>query len=194
MQSNATGNDDRVILIGITGGVAAYKMASLVSDLVQSDHEVVVAMTEAATRFIGPLTFQSLTGREVVVCPWTATEGLESPHIHLARIASVMLVAPCSMDMLGQLATGRCNNAVSLLAASIDRSRTPVLLAPSMNETMLDQPATRRNITQLAEDGFDIIEPAPGWQACRTEGRGRLPEPAELRVAIEDALANAVTE
>jgi len=192
--SNTTGNDDRVILIGITGGVAAYKMASLVSDLVQADHQVVVAMTEAATRFVGPLTFQSLTGREVVVCPWTATEGLESPHIHLARIASVMLVAPCSMDMLGQLATGRCNNAVSLLAASIDRSRTPVLLAPSMNETMLDQPATRRNITQLAEDGFDIIEPAPGWQACRTEGRGRLPEPAELRVAIEDALANAVTE
>ncbi len=194
MPSNTTGNDDRVILIGITGGVAAYKMASLVSDLVQADHQVVVAMTEAATRFVGPLTFQSLTGREVVVCPWTATEGLESPHIHLARIASVMLVAPCSMDMLGQLATGRCNNAVSLLAASIDRSRTPVLLAPSMNETMLDQPATRRNITQLAEDGFDIIEPAPGWQACRTEGRGRLPEPAELRVAIEDALANAVTE
>ncbi|HBZ97950.1 MAG TPA: hypothetical protein DEO57_08900 [Phycisphaerales bacterium] len=194
MPSNTTGNDDRVILIGMTGGVAAYKMASLVSDLVQADHQVVVAMTEAATRFVGPLTFQSLTGREVVVCPWTATEGLESPHIHLARIASVMLVAPCSMDMLGQLATGRCNNAVSLLAASIDRSRTPVLLAPSMNETMLDQPATRRNITQLAEDGFDIIEPAPGWQACRTEGRGRLPEPAELRVAIEDALANAVTE
>ncbi len=194
MPSNTTGNDDRVILIGITGGVAAYKMASLVSDLVQADHQVVVAMTEAATRFVGPLTFQSLTGREVVVCPWTATEGLESPHIHLARIASVMLVAPCSMDMLGQLATGRCNNAVSLLAASIDRSRTPVLLAPSMNETMLDQPATRRNITQLAEDGFDIIEPAPGWQACRTEGRGRLPEPAELRVAIEDALANTVTE
>ena len=183
-----------MILIGITGGVAAYKMASLVSDLVQADHQVVVAMTEAATRFVGPLTFQSLTGREVVVCPWTATEGLESPHIHLARIASVMLVAPCSMDMLGQLATGRCNNAVSLLAASIDRSRTPVLLAPSMNETMLDQPATRRNITQLAEDGFQIIEPAPGWQACRTEGRGRLPEPAELRVAIEDALANTVTE
>ena len=194
MPSNTTGNDDRVILIGITGGVAAYKMASLVSDLVQADHQVVVAMTEAATRFVGPLTFQSLTGREVVVCPWTATEGLESPHIHLARIASVMLVAPCSMDMLGQLATGRCNNAVSLLAASIDRSRTPVLLAPSMNETMLDQPATRRNITQLAEDGFQIIEPAPGWQACRTEGRGRLPEPAELRVAIEDALANTVTE
>ena len=182
-----------MILIGITGGVAAYKMASLVSDLVQSGRDVVVAMTEAATRFVGPLTFQSLTGREVVVCPWTATEGLESPHIHLARIASLMLVAPCSMDMLGQLAGGRCDNAVSLLAASIDRTRTPVLLAPSMNETMLDQPATRRNLAQLREDGFGIIEPAPGWQACRTEGRGRLPEPEELRSAIDAALVRAVS-
>jgi len=178
-----------MILIGITGGVAAYKMASLVSDLVQSGYEVVVAMTEAATRFVGPLTFQSLTGREVVTCPWTATEGLESPHIHFARTASLMLIAPCSMDMLGQLATGRCDNAVSLLAASIDRARTPVLLAPSMNETMLDQPATRRNIAQLAEDGFTLIEPAPGWQACRTQGRGRLPEPEELREAVETAMA-----
>ena len=183
-----------MILIGITGGVAAYKMAALVSDLIQSGHQVVVAMTEAATRFVGPLTFQSLTGREVVVCPWTATEGLESPHIHLARIASVMLIAPCSMDMLGQLAGGRCNNAVSLLAASIDRSRTPVLLAPSMNETMLDQPATRRNLAQLDEDGYGIIEPSPGWQACRTQGRGRLPEPDVLRDAIDVALKSTAVK
>ena len=178
----------QTILIGITGGIAAYKMASLVSELVQDGHSVVVAMTESATRFVGPLTFQSLTGREVVTCPWTAREGRESPHIHMARSAAAMLIAPCSMDMLSQLATGRCDNAVSLLAASIDRSRTPVLLAPSMNETMLDQPSTRRNIAQLDDDGFTIIEPTPGWQACRTEGRGRLPEPTELREALDHVL------
>lgn len=191
MSPTQTDNDDRVILIGVTGGIAAFKMASLVSELVQEGRSVVVAMTEAATRFVGPLTFQSLTGREVVTCPWTASEGRESPHIHLARCADAMLIAPCSMDMTAQLATGRCDNAVSLLAASIDRSRTPVLLAPSMNETMLDQPATRRNLAQLAEDGFRIIEPNPGWQACRTSGRGRLPEPEELHESLREALASA---
>jgi phosphopantothenoylcysteine decarboxylase/phosphopantothenate--cysteine ligase len=100
-----------------------------------------------------------------------------------------MLIAPCSMDMLAQLAAGRCDNAVSLLAASIDRTHVPVLVAPSMNETMYQQPATQRNLAQLAADGFTLLEPDAGWQACRTEGHGRLPEPAALRAALDVAMA-----
>lgn len=177
-----------LILVGITGGIAAYKTASLVSQLVQQGEEVVVLMTDAATRFVGPLTFQSLTGREVITSQWEPHEGLESPHIYLAREAKAMLIAPCSMDMLARLATGRSDDVVSLLAAAIDRDHVPVLLSPSMNATMFQQPATQRNLVQLAEDGFRIIEPATGWQACRTEGEGRMPEPDELNEALSAAM------
>ena len=88
------------------------------------------------------------------------------------------------MDMLAKLATGRTDDSVSLLAAAIDRRATPVLLAPSMNAVMLEQPATVRNLAQLRDDGFTVLEPAAGWQACRTEGAGRMPEPDELEAAL----------
>ena len=101
-----------------------------------------------------------------------------------------MLVAPCTMDMLAKLATGRTDDPVSLLASAIDRQTTPVILAPSMNATMLQQPATERNVAQLASDGFTILEPAEGWQACRTSGKGRMPEPEVLLEAIKATLAS----
>ena len=187
MPASETSKSQRRILIGICGGVAAYKMGEVVSTLVQSGHQVTVAMTRNAKRFVGPTTFRSLSGREVFINPWKHVESPESPHIALARESDVMLISPCTMDMLSKLVAGRADDAVSLLAASIDRSSCPVFLAPSMNATMLQQPATQRNLATLVEDGFRIISPSTGWQACRTDGAGRMPEPAELIASIESA-------
>jgi phosphopantothenoylcysteine decarboxylase/phosphopantothenate--cysteine ligase len=178
----------RRILLGLTGGIACYKMASVVSALVQRGAEVTVAMTESAARFVAPLTFQALSGRPVYTSPWDHVEAHDPQHVDLARRTEVALVAPCSMDMLAQLAGGHAADVVSLIVAAIDRARTPVLLAPSMNAVMLAQPATRRNLAILREDGFEVVEPAEGWQACRTEGAGRLPEPEALVEAVTAAL------
>jgi phosphopantothenoylcysteine synthetase/decarboxylase len=99
-----------------------------------------------------------------------------------------MLIAPCTMDMLAKLACGRTDDVVSLIASAIDLKKQPVLLAPSMNEVMWQQPSTQRNLRQLEKDGFHIIQPGSGWQACRTEGIGRLPEPDELLAAVRKEL------
>ncbi len=178
----------RRVLVGVTGGIAAYKTAALVSLLVKAGDEVTVAMTEAATRFVGALTFESLSGRRVYTNPFTSLNEPTSQHVDCARTADVMIVAPCSMNSLAKFAAGRADDAVSLLVAAIDRTRVPVLLAPSMNADMLAQPATRRNIATLTEDGFTMLEPDSGWQACRTDGCGRLPEPETLAAAIAAAV------
>jgi phosphopantothenoylcysteine decarboxylase/phosphopantothenate--cysteine ligase len=179
----------RRIIVGMTGGIACYKVASVVSALAQAEAEVTVAMTSAAQRFVAPLTFQSLSGRPVYTDQWEHIESSDPQHVSLARAADLMLIAPCSMDMLAKLAHGRTDDVVSLIAAAIDLAKQPVLLAPSMNETMLEQPSTRRNLAQLAEDGFHLVEPGTGWQACRTEGAGRLPEPEALIEAMKKLLA-----
>lgn len=178
----------RRAIIGLSGGIACYKVANVVSALVQHGAEVTVLMTDAAARFVTPLTFQSLSGRPVYTDQWTHIESQDPQHIHLARSAEVMLIAPCSMDMLARLASGRTDDVVSLVVSAIDRSRQPVLLAPSMNAVMYQQPAAQRNLAQLRDDGFSIIDPASGWQACRTEGVGRLPEPDTLLEAIAQHL------
>lgn len=178
----------RSIIVGLTGGIACYKVANVVSALAQRGATVTVVMTDAATRFVTPLTFQALSGRPVYTSPWDHIESSDPQHISLARAADLMLVAPCTMDMLARLATGRADDVVSLVAAGIDPRTTPVLLAPSMNATMWSQASTQRNLTQLEADGFRIVQPGDGWQACRTEGIGRLPEPDELLAAVVDVL------
>jgi phosphopantothenoylcysteine decarboxylase/phosphopantothenate--cysteine ligase len=179
----------RRILIGISGGVAAYKMADVVSRLIQGGDEVTVAMTRDAQRFVGKVTFASLSGRPVMTNPWKHPQSPESPHITLARETDLMLIAPATMNMLAKLTAGLADDAVSLLAASIDRKSCPVLVAPSMNETMLQQPATQRNLKALEADGFVVLTPDTGWQACRTTGAGRLPEPAALVDAVTQHLS-----
>jgi phosphopantothenoylcysteine decarboxylase/phosphopantothenate--cysteine ligase len=175
----------RRIIVGLSGGIACYKVAHIVSALAQEGAEVTVAMTEAATRFITPLTFQALSGRPVYTGQWQHIESHDPQHISLARSAELMLIAPCSMDMLAKLANGRTDDVVSLIAAAIDLKRQSILLAPSMNEVMWNQASTQRNLTQLRQDGFEIVAPATGWQACRTEGVGRLPEPQVLLAAVK---------
>jgi phosphopantothenoylcysteine decarboxylase/phosphopantothenate--cysteine ligase len=182
---------DRRIIVGVGGGIAVYKVAALVSALVQAGGEVTVAMTEAGARFVTPLTFQALTGRPVYTSQWEHVEAHDPQHVALARSADLMLIAPATMDILAKLATGRADDVVTLIAAAIDRTRQRVLVAPSMNAVMYRQPATQRNIAQLEDDGFVVIPPSSGWQACRTEGVGRLPEPAELMNAVTDALAGS---
>lgn len=174
----------RRIIVGVGGGIAAYKVCSVVSALAQAGADVTVAMTDGATRFVTPATFEALSGRAVYTSIWERVEHHDPQHIALSRGAALMLVAPCTMDLLARLASGRADDIVSLLVASIDRARCPVLLAPSMNDVMWTQPATQRNVSTLEADGFRIVSPEVGWQACRTVGTGRLPEPGELLDAI----------
>lgn len=179
----------RRVIVGVGGGIAAYKVCTVVSRLAQAGAEVTVAMTEAATRFVTPLTFQALSGRHAFVSQWEHVSSQDPQHVSLGRDADLMLIAPCTMDLCAKLAAGRTDDMVCLLASVIDRTRTPVLLAPSMNAAMYAQPATRRNLRTLTEDGFRVIEPAVGWQACRTDGPGRLPEPEDLLAAVAATLA-----
>ena len=170
-------NTSRHVIVGLTGGIACYKIAHVVSRLIQANVRVTVAMTDAATRFVTPLTFQSLSGMPVYTSQWEHIESQDPQHISLARKADLMLIAPCTMDMISKLANGRTDDVVSLIASAVDWSRQTILVAPSMNEVMLNQPATQRNLAQLKADGCEIIDPGEGWQACRTEGKGRLAEP-----------------
>jgi phosphopantothenoylcysteine decarboxylase / phosphopantothenate---cysteine ligase len=172
------------VLVCVTGGIAAYKSATLVSRLVQAGVKVTVAMTPGATKFVTPLTFQALSGRPVLTSAWDDADGADPQHIRLARSVSAAIVAPCTMDTLARLATGRTDDIVTLILSAVDRSQAPVLLAPSMNEVMWSQPATSRNVAQLKADGFKLIGPASGWQACRTVGAGRMSEPEDLFAAV----------
>lgn len=176
------------IIVGLSGGIASYKVADLVSTLVQSGVIVDVIMTEAATRFITPLLLESLSGRPVFDNQWKHVDGHSPQHIKIAGRADLMLIAPCTMDMLARVTHGFTDDPVSLVCSAIDRTNTPVLLAPSMNITMLAQPSTQRNIKLASEDGFTLLAPEEGWQACRAEGLGRLPDALTLITAIEKAL------
>jgi phosphopantothenoylcysteine decarboxylase/phosphopantothenate--cysteine ligase len=150
-------------------------------------------MTEPATRFVAPLTFQALSGNPVYTSPWQHTGANDPQHIALARQAHAAIVAPCTMDCMARLAAGSANDVVTLVLSAIGRSTTPVLLAPSMNTIMWNQPATQRNRAQLLEDGFSIIPPADGWQACREVGPGRMPEADQLLDALAAALNPGAT-
>ncbi len=180
---------ERRLLVCVCGGIAAYKTASVVSRLVQSGAEVTVAMTEAAQRFVGPATFQALSGRPVFTSAWDQFDDADPQHVRLAAGLDAALVAPCTMNTLARLAGGFADDAVTTTLSAVDRARVPVLLAPSMNAEMWSQPATRRNIAMLSEDGFTIVEPASGWQACRRDGAGRLPEPEVLIASLADVIA-----
>lgn len=176
------------VLVGVTGGIAAYKTATVVSRLVQAGALVTVAMTDGAARFVTPLTFQALSGRPVYTGVWEHIESQDPQHIRLAERARVAVVAPCTMHTLGKLAHGLTDDVVTLILSAVDRSRTPVLLAPSMNTVMWEQASTRRNVETLRGDGFVMIEPGVGWQACRHVGKGRMAEAEEIVAAVEGAV------
>ncbi|TVQ61177.1 MAG: hypothetical protein EA378_10045 [Phycisphaerales bacterium] len=178
----------RSVFVGVCGGIAAYKTATLVSRLAQAGADVTVAMTPGAARFISALTFQALSGRHVYTSPWEHVESQDPQHIALAERTDAAVVAPCTMDAMARLATGRGDDAVTLILSAIDRRRTPVLLAPAMNSVMWAQPATQRNRATLEGDGFAFVGPGEGWQACRHVGSGRMAEPEEIIESLARSL------
>ena len=180
--------DGRRIIVGITGGIACYKIAEVVSKLVQNGAAVNVLMTDSAARFITPLTFASLTGKAVFDSQWSFVEGHDPQHIRLAKNADAMLIAPCTMNMLAKLSHGLTDDPVSLVASAIDPANVPIILAPSMNTTMLGQASTQRNLQSLSNDGFTVLETQNGWQACKTVGQGRMEDPLSLIEALDEAL------
>lgn len=175
------------ILLGVTGGIAAYKAAELVRQFKKAGHEVQVVMTESATEFVGPVTFQALSGREVFTDMWDKQRGDTMAHISLTRWADVFVVAPATANFLAKLANGIADDLLSTLAAARE---CPLLVAPAMNKEMWANPANRRNIEQLKSDGVSILGPASGFQACGEVGEGRMLEAEEIALHVEAAFQN----
>lgn len=176
----------RHILLGVTGGIAAYKSAELVRLLIKAGHTVQVVMTEAASQFITSTTLQALSGRPVMTDAWDKSVDNGMPHIALSRAADLVLIAPASADFMAKLAHGFANDLLSSLCLA--RS-CPLMLAPAMNKQMWEHPATMRNAAQLRQDGVTLIGPAAGEQACGETGHGRMETPE----AIVDAITTFFT-
>ena len=183
--------DDRELLLGVTGGIAAWKSAELTSRLVQSGVGVTVVMTRAAAQFIGATTFEALTARPVYHDLFQPQEHFQGEHIGLARRAGLMVVAPASADFLAKTACGLADDLLSTLMLSFTG---PVLLAPAMNTEMWNKPAVRRNVKQLQDDGLHFVEPGHGWLSCGEVGAGRMAEPDEILRRVEQLLAAADNE
>lgn len=171
------------ILLGVTGGIAAYKAAELTRLLQKQGATVQVAMTEAATHFVGAVTFQALSGQPVFTDQWDARMANNMAHIDLSREADLVLVAPASADFLAKVAHGQADDLLTTLVLARD---CPLLVAPAMNRQMWENPATQRNAATLAADGITLLGPACGDQACGEVGAGRMLEPAEI---VEDLIA-----
>lgn len=175
----------REILLGVTGGIAAYKAADLCSKLMQAGAHVTVVLTEAAERFIGKTTFEALTGRPVYRDLFTPQEHPLGEHIGLSRRADLMAIAPASADFLAKAAHGLADD---LLTTLLLAATCPVLFAPAMNTEMWNKPATQRNLKQLREDGYHFMDPGSGWLSCGQTGPGRMAEPPEILEAIRRLL------
>lgn len=168
------------IVLGLSGGVACYKSAELARLLVKAGATVQVVMTEAAERFITPVTMQALTGRPVYGSQWDAREPNNMPHINLSREADAILIAPCSADFVARLVQGRADELLSLLCLARPIARVPLLLAPAMNREMWAHPATQRNLAQVVQDGATVLGVGNGDQACGETGDGRMLEAEEI--------------
>ena len=171
------------ILLGISGGIAAYKACELVRLLKKQGHEVSVAMSRAATEFVHPNTFQALSGNPVLVDTHGSGDGNGMAHINLTRAADVMLIAPATANTLAKIAHGVADNLLTNLAAA---RKCPLAVAPAMNVEMWFNPANQRNIAQLRQDGVHIFNPASGEQACGEVGVGRMLEAVELADLLAD--------
>ncbi len=175
------------ILLGITGGIAAYKSAELASRLVQAGAAVSVVMTRSARRFIGETTFEALTNRPVHTSLFSPREHPLGEHIGLARRAQLLVVAPASADCIAKFAHGLADDLLSTLYMAYTG---PVLAAPAMNSDMWAKPAVQRNLAQLKSDGIHFVDPGEGWLSCGTTGPGRMAEPDEIFERIGQLLGD----
>lgn len=167
----------KTILLGVTGGIAAYKAAALASALVKQHAAVEVVMTKNATEFIAPLTFEELTGRRVMVDTFDRNFQHQVEHISLAQRTDLMIVAPATANVCAKLAHGLADDMLTTTALAC---RCPKLIAPAMNTNMFENPVTQDNLKLLRHYGWDVIEPASGRLACGAVGTGKLPEPEAL--------------
>lgn len=171
----------REIILGVTGGVAAYKSADLASKLVQAGARVTVVMTDAAEKFVGATTFEALTSRPVYRDLFSPKEHFLGEHIGLARRGELLVIAPATADFLAKLAHGFADDLLSTLALAVT---CPILVAPAMNTEMWQKPAVQRNVRQVEEDGVEIVGPGSGWLSCKQVGAGRMAEPTEILARI----------
>ncbi len=169
------------IVVGLSGGVACYKTAEFVRELIKAGASVQVVMTDAATQFITPVTMQALSGRAVATSQWDASQPNNMAHINLSRQAQAIVVAPASADFIAKLAQGRADELLSLLCLARPAQGCPLLVAPAMNREMWAHPATQRNVAQIQADGVSVLGPGAGDQACGEVGDGRMLEAVELR-------------
>ena len=176
------------ILLGVTGGIAAYKSPDLVRRLRERGAEVQVVMTQGARQFVTPLTFQAVSGREVRDSLWDANAEAAMGHIELARWADAVLIAPATAEFIAKLAQGRADDLLTTLCLA---TASPVSVAPAMNQQMWANEATQANISTLRGRGVVVLGPGSGDQACGETGEGRMLEPAELAAAVLESLSGA---
>lgn len=179
---------DREVIVAVCGGIAAYKVADVVSKLVQQGAGVTVCMTEAATKFVTPLTFEALSGRKVRTSTWELVDSGDTQHIKLTERAQLLLVAPATAHVIAQVAHGLCDDLVSLMLSA---AACPVVFAPAMNARMWDNPITMGNVAKLQSHGYRFIGPEEGWLACRTTGTGRM---SESQTIVEQVTKMLTTE
>ncbi len=174
------------IVVGVSGGIAAYKAAALTSLLVQDGAQVTAVLTRNARRFIGAATFAALTGRPVASRGFDPAAFPLGAHIELAAKADLVIVAPATADLLAKVAGGVADD---LLTTLLLCAECPVVYAPAMNAAMWEKPAVQRNVQQVAADGGVIVQPGTGWLSCRRQGTGRMAEPEEIAAVIRTTLA-----
>ncbi len=171
------------IVIGVTGGIAAYKAVEVVSRLKKLGANVHVIMTQAASEFITPLTFREISGQPVVCNMWEEPKQWNVQHITLATLADLFLVVPATANIIGKISNGIADD---MLSTTVMATKAPVILAPAMNTNMYLNPIVQKNLSTLKENGYMVLEPASGKMACGTEGVGRLPEPEAIVKHVVD--------
>jgi phosphopantothenoylcysteine decarboxylase len=174
------------ILLGVSGGVAAFKAAALTSKLAQAGHQVQVVTTAAADRFVGSATFAALSGRPVARQLFDESYPLGA-HIELGRDYQILCIAPATANFLAKAALGISDDLLSTLYLCF---RGPILMAPAMNCEMWEKKSVQRNVRQLLEDGVQFVDPQAGWLSCREQGVGRMAEPDQIQLQIQQVLAN----
>ena len=168
---------DKTVLLGVCGGIAAYKIASLASRLVKTGAEVHVLMTENACNFINPITFETLTGNKCIVDTFDRNFQHSVEHVALAKKADVFLVAPATANVMAKLAHGLADD---MLTTTFLASKCPKIVAPAMNTAMFENPITQDNMALLEKYGIEVVRPASGYLACGDTGAGKMPEPEVL--------------
>ena len=178
--------EGKKVVLGVTGGIAAYKAVEIASRLRKKGAEVHVIMTQEATHFVAPLTFREITGQPVTTDMWTEPSHWHVAHIALAQLAEVFLIAPATANIIAKAAAGIADD---MLTTTLLAVKAPIFFAPAMNSAMYENPVTQENIAKLLRLGWHKIEPAEGYLACGTAGVGRLPEPVDIIGEMEKTLS-----